>query len=386
MNDDDLIVVIGAIGAVLSIIIAAIRFYGRHMMKSGVGLDDWFLLLSVVTLVIADVIVVVESSANVTYPESAKNALHKGKDDAQYTYGQDDIDYTRLSFFSAILYFTTVSTTKLSILLMYKRIFSIDRSFRLQIIALIVITAGFWISMTVSNLLNCIPIEMSWVPSDDESKYCFNYNVYWLACGIVECILDLVILIMPVRVVYGLKLSQGRRIAVAGVFLLGVFVIISGIVKVARSYIPGSRQLDLTQTSLWSTVHICTGIICACLPVCWPVFLRMVKRGPLSKASSVPSNQTPWSGGSGGRRYPQVRGSRSGSKSKDQSTEIYSPQFGGSSDVHELLVRDTDKTGYAPPLYNQTGYAPPMHKQMGYAPQGHTEIRVNYDGHGGLAR
>lgn len=161
-------------------------------------------------------------SANVTYPESAKNALHKGKDDAQYTYGQDDIDYTRLSFFSAILYFTTVSTTKLSILLMYKRIFSIDRSFRLQIMALIVITAGFWISMTVSNLLNCIPIEMSWIPSDDESKYCFNYNVYWLACGIVECILDLVILIMPVRVVYGLKLSQGRRIAVAGVFLLGV--------------------------------------------------------------------------------------------------------------------------------------------------------------------
>jgi hypothetical protein len=76
--------------------------------------------------------------------------------------------------------------------------------------------------MTVSNLLNCIPIEMSWIPSDDESKYCFNYNVYWLACGIVECILDLVILIMPVRVVYGLKLSQGRRIAVAGVFLLGV--------------------------------------------------------------------------------------------------------------------------------------------------------------------
>ncbi|CAI6097383.1 unnamed protein product [Clonostachys chloroleuca] len=238
MNDDDLIVVIGAIGAVLSIIIAAIRFYGRHMMKSGVGLDDWFLLLSVVTLVIADVIVVV---ANVTYPESAKNALHKGKDDAQYTYGQDDIDYTRLSFFSAILYFTTVSTTKLSILLMYKRIFSIDRYFRLQIMALIVTTAGFWISMTVSNLLNCIPIEMSWIPSDDESKYCFNYNVYWLACGIVECILDLVILIMPVRVVYGLKLSQGRRIAVAGVFLLGVFVIISGIVKVARSYIPGSR-------------------------------------------------------------------------------------------------------------------------------------------------
>ncbi|VUC27762.1 unnamed protein product [Clonostachys rosea] len=375
MNDEDLITVIGAIGAVLSIIIAAIRFYGRHMMKSGVGLDDWFLLLSVVTLVIADVIVVV---SNVTYPESAKNALHKGKED--YTYGQDDIDYTRLSFFSAILYFTTVSTTKLSILLMYKRIFSIDRSFRFQIWALIGITAGFWISMTISNLLNCIPIQYSWIPSDDESKYCFNYNEYWLVCGIVECILDLVILLMPVRVVYGLKLSQGRRIAVAGVFLLGVFVIISGVVKVALSYVPGSRQLDLTQTSLWSTVHICTGIICACLPVCWPVFLRIVKRGPLSKASSVPSNQAPWSGGSG-RRYPQGHGSRSGMKSHDQTTEIYSPQLGDSSDVHELLVRDPNQMGYAPHMHTE------MHdpNQMGYIRRD-TEIRVNYDRHEGLAR
>jgi hypothetical protein len=54
-------------------------------------------------------------------------------------------------------------------------------------------------------------------------------------------------------------------------------VILSGIVKVILSYAPGNREPSFSRTTVWTAVHIGTGIVCACLPVCWPLFVRVVK-------------------------------------------------------------------------------------------------------------
>jgi hypothetical protein len=131
------------------------------------------------------------------------------------------MEYNKLTFIATVIYFTIVSATKLSILLMYQRLFWIDTSFRRQIIVVSVVVLGFWIGTTVSNLLNCIPLEWTWRNSLDDPRYCFNYNNFWLASGIVEALIDIVIIVMPIRVVLKLHLGKGKKIAVAGVFLLG---------------------------------------------------------------------------------------------------------------------------------------------------------------------
>lgn len=80
-------------------------------------------------------------------------------------------------------------------------------------------------------------------------------------------------------------------------------VVVSGLVKAITGYIPGNRQPSFSNTQVWTTVHCGTGIICACLPICWPLFARL-GRVQLPK----------WLGVSLFQRYWCVRGGESTSE------------------------------------------------------------------------
>jgi hypothetical protein len=54
-------------------------------------------------------------------------------------------------------------------------------------------------------------------------------------------------------------------------------VIVTGIVKVVFSYVPNSRLPSFDRTMIWTTVHCGIGMVCACLPVCWPLITRITK-------------------------------------------------------------------------------------------------------------
>lgn len=59
-------------------------------------------------------------------------------------------------------------------------------------------------------------------------------------------------------------------------------VIISGLLKVIFSYAPNSREPSFNRTEIWTTVHCGIGMVCACLPVCWPLVVRVAKLRPAS--------------------------------------------------------------------------------------------------------
>ncbi|KAM3080440.1 hypothetical protein ACMFMG_005395 [Clarireedia jacksonii] len=211
------------------------------------------------------------TSVNPDGPAIASNT------DPNYQYTKADEFYTKLNFVATVLYFTITSATKLSILFMYNRLFSISKSFRYQVIAAGALVVAFWIGCTVANLLNCRPLEWTWRNSLADPRYCFNYNIFWMASGIVEGLLDILIIVIPVRLIFGLHLTLSRKIALTAVFLLGIFVIITGLVKVVLSYAPGSREPSFNKTEIWTTVHCGIGMVCACLPVCWPLIAHMAQ-------------------------------------------------------------------------------------------------------------
>ena len=91
-----------------------------------------------------------------------------------------------------------------------------------SVVVVAILVIGFWIGCTVADLLNCIPIEWTWRNSLADPRYCFNYNIFWLASGIVEAIIDFLILMMPIKVILGLQLSRSKKVAVLAVFLLGI--------------------------------------------------------------------------------------------------------------------------------------------------------------------
>ncbi|PQE06685.1 integral membrane protein [Rutstroemia sp. NJR-2017a BBW] len=262
---------VGALVIVLAVVFVALRFYARYSTKTGFGWDDWLILLALVATILTDVLVLWSTSVNPNGPAIASNT------DPTYEYTPADVFYTKLNFVATVLYFTITAATKLSILFMYNRLFSISKTFRYQVIAAGALVLIFWVGCTVANLLNCRPLEWTWRNSRADPRYCFNYNIFWMASGVVEAFLDVLIIVIPVRLIFGLHLTLARKIALTAVFLLGIFVIVTGIVKVVLSYAPGSREPSFNKTEIWTTVHCGIGMVCACLPVCWPVIARLAQ-------------------------------------------------------------------------------------------------------------
>ncbi|MCJ1319450.1 hypothetical protein MMC15_004786 [Xylographa vitiligo] len=80
--------------------------------------------------------------------------------------------------------------------------------------------------------------------------------------------------------ILGLQLSRHNKVVLSGIFLLGGFVVITGILRLTFSYTPGAFYVNYDQVDLWSILHVCTGIICACLPTYRPL---------LTKVTALPS-------------------------------------------------------------------------------------------------
>ena len=109
---------------------------------------------------------------------------------------------------------------KISILLMYRRIFSVDSPFRLHSLLLGIAVVAFWFASTVATIFYCRPFGYSWMGLELE-KHCFDYNAFWMATGIIEVVIDIVILALPVRMVLKIQLTRKKRALITFIFLLG---------------------------------------------------------------------------------------------------------------------------------------------------------------------
>ncbi|MCJ1269917.1 hypothetical protein MMC22_009810 [Lobaria immixta] len=273
MSNEDAATVAGAILIAFDIVTVASRFYSRLSTKAGFGWDDWTILIALLTGILAGALTIWASGVSQTGSAAASNF------DPDYVFTPADILYTKITFSTTVLYFFTTCTTKLSTLLLLHRIFAINGSFRIQIYAAEAAVVAFWISATVADLLNCVPLEWTWKNGNADPRYCISYNTFWLVTGIFESVIDLVILALPFRMISKLHMDRSKKYGVAGIFLLGGFVLFSGVAKVVLSYLPDSREPNFSRAALWTTVHLYTGIVCANMPPSRPLFNRIARLG-----------------------------------------------------------------------------------------------------------
>lgn len=194
---------------------------------------------------------------------------------------------------------------------MYYRIFHVSSAFRYQLFLSAALVTGWWAGCTVATLTNCIPLEWSWINGLADPRYCFNYNVFWMAAGVCEIFLDVLILTLPISVLTRLRLSWRRKLTISGIFLLGGLyvatratlcapfplrlttasdsVVITGVVKVVLGYPPGSRVPSYSNTEVWTTVHTGIAIVCSSLPFFHPLVDRIIKSPLAVQASTLMS-------------------------------------------------------------------------------------------------
>ncbi|KAI1740557.1 hypothetical protein F4680DRAFT_418460 [Xylaria scruposa] len=255
---------------VLGWITVALRFYTRLFARQGLKWDDWLLLLAAIA---GTTVIALTVSAAIVAPDGNNTTQIF---DPNYIETPEDIFYLKINLITAVIYYTINAAVKLSILYMYYRIFHAKSSLRYQLFVTAGLVTGWWIGTTVAQIVNCIPISKYWTSNVLDPKYCFNLNTFFVVGGSIEVFLDVLILTLPIRAVLALQLSWRRKAIISGIFLLGSFVIATGLVRVIVGYAPGSQRPS-SSAELWTVVHSGVGVICASLPIFNPLLQRTLK-------------------------------------------------------------------------------------------------------------
>ncbi|KAI0544355.1 hypothetical protein F4679DRAFT_565334 [Xylaria curta] len=264
----------------LGILSVALRFYTRIFSRQRIKWDDWLLVLALIAEIVAIVIAAIGAVGD---PNGFVNTQNFSPD---YVDTPQDMFFLRTNFAATAIYFTINGAVKSSVLFMYYRIFQVKPAFRYQLFVTAGLVVGWWIGSTVATLTSCIPMDKYWTQNILDPEHCFNFNIFWVVSGAIEVFLDALILTLPIRAVLVLNLSWRRKIIISGIFFLGGFVLVTGIIKVVLGYSSGSQRPS-EGAELWTIVHSGVGTISACLPTYNPLLQRILRSSLVIKLSSL---------------------------------------------------------------------------------------------------
>ncbi|KAK0517030.1 hypothetical protein JMJ35_000185 [Cladonia borealis] len=185
--------------------------------------------------------------------------------------------FAKLVLAKASLYNPAIFAIKISILLLYRRIFvtnCINRSFNISLWC----TGGFvymyCFVQAILTVFHCKPVNMLWDPTVKGT--CINYDDVLITMASLNIGTDVLILCLPLPQLWRLQLPASTKRHLVGIFLL---VCIASIIRAA--YV---GQISLTDPSwsdalgaMWTVVELSLGVVSACLPTLRPLVVRTFK-------------------------------------------------------------------------------------------------------------
>ncbi|KAL8647916.1 MAG: hypothetical protein Q9210_005279, partial [Variospora velana] len=180
-------------------------------------------------------------------------------------------------------------STKIAILLLYKALFGVKRSFRYLCYGMMVIVTAYCVIFFFIIAFNCNPVRKTWhTLSYCGPSKCLARTVIQFIIGGFNIATDFFILIMPMPIILHLKMDSNRKIGLLVIFGTGIIACASTIVREVilvhnlreatlgeARVVQNARNSDISWSNVpytvWLTVENDIGIICACLPSLAPL-------------------------------------------------------------------------------------------------------------------
>ncbi|TGO82552.1 hypothetical protein BPOR_0807g00010 [Botrytis porri] len=187
------------------------------------------------------------------------------------------VSYAKSLIAFECLYVTCVCFTKLSLLLMYRRIFPV-RSIKIGSLVIGGLSVAWCISIIMVSVFQCVPIQKIWNPTLE--GHCVNLKASFIGNAIPNILTDVAILALPMQQVWGLHTSVMQKTHISFVFLLGSFVIFTSIYRFTTlfQFQPADITWTLATAEVWCVVESASGIMSACLPTLGPLVQFSVRK------------------------------------------------------------------------------------------------------------
>lgn len=124
-----------------------------------------------------------------------------------------------MDFANQLVYHPILALTKISILVFYYRL-SVSGTFRQVVMALIVINVALTVSIFFADFFQCTPINYIWDKSIEGGK-CIDTESFFISSAALNIVSDITILLLPIPMVWKLKINTKKKVALISLFSLG---------------------------------------------------------------------------------------------------------------------------------------------------------------------
>ncbi|KAI3116623.1 hypothetical protein CBS147333_247 [Penicillium roqueforti] len=316
-NRGPILLIINGTVTGLAALIVGLRTISRIFIVKMFGLDDWIMVTATV-LAIVNVVVAGLGTPSTSYMVNSSLIYV--------------LPSAKIRYVTHIIYTLISGLIKVSICLLYLRVFPNIRVICLGTIALV---TAMSVAIILATIFQCTPVNAVF----DEQKYehhtCFASIPFWYAGAALSLVTDIWILLLPLRTVLGLHLKTSKKFAVAALLSLGSFACIASIVRIVyivKLYQSSDPSWDTFGISISSGIEIAVAIIAASIPATNPIMNKLFPRlFPSSSGGSQSASRRGYHPGSRiestSRRYqsnsiPLSRFTRrQGSDTDDESTK-----------------------------------------------------------------
>lgn len=184
-----------------------IRLYTKSRVLHSLGSDDWTSIVAFLGLI--------------SYGAIFFATDHHG--DGRHLWNvtvRDFIQYGILINASQVVYSLTILFAKVSILLLYLRVFSPARRVRSAILAVLLVNITFYLIAVFVEIFQCKPRKKIWLTWIEGR--CINQIAAQITAAVWNTASDFVILILPINIVRTLNIEKSAKIGTMAIFATGL--------------------------------------------------------------------------------------------------------------------------------------------------------------------
>ncbi|MCJ1248191.1 hypothetical protein MMC30_005408 [Trapelia coarctata] len=151
----------------------------------------------------------------------------------------------------------------------------------------------YFVAAVLQTLLFCDPFFANWDSAAPEAV-CGDRLAAFVAVGTINLLIDVTVIILPMPMLWALRLPVAKKLGLTAIFGIGVVICIISVIRVVTLAQINTTDFSyrLGQIGYWSVLEPTLGIISCCLPVLPPVLSKLLGPSPTFEMQHPASNDT----------------------------------------------------------------------------------------------
>ncbi|KAI0107711.1 hypothetical protein GGR51DRAFT_548228 [Nemania sp. FL0031] len=238
-----------------------LRFIQRHQIRD-FWWDDWTILIAMVLGLGVFIVTIL-----ISIPSIGAAGYHIN------TYSLQQLStWAKYSLANEVFYNFSIACSKISIILFYRRIYSIDTGFLVFMRVMFSLIIGVTLSAVFGLIFSYNPVQAQWDFSLPHTTIAIK--PFFIIAAVLNILLDVAILGFAQLKLWRVQVDSRRKLLLSGLFILGGLTIVSTLLRIVFMVTIdlSDPTYSLAIPGLLTNIDMYLSIICACLPVLYSLF------------------------------------------------------------------------------------------------------------------